>query len=188
MWQSDADASVQDGWLDVTHTLTFAGALRVALRRWRHPDAHRLLLYAVRFANHAHPLDLPAEARLSLAPRDPGAGGVAAITAAIAEKRAQDAVSLTAGYLATGHPINPLRNALEDLAVGDGLTRPIVVAHAIKTSVAAFDEYAAMCERWRNGRCSRRCACCRPPFASAAWAAPCTTPFASWCTARFRVH
>jgi hypothetical protein len=140
----DADPTVQEGWLDVTHTLTFAAALRVALRRWRHPGALRLILFAARFVLNTRPLDLPPERRLSIAPRALGPEPVAAIVGAIGARRAEEAVALTAGYLASGEPLDLLRVALEDLALGDGLTRPIVVGHAIKTCVAAFDEHAAI--------------------------------------------
>jgi hypothetical protein len=138
----DVDATVQEGWLDVTHTLTFAAALRVALRRWRHAGALRLFLFAARFVLNAKPLDLPPGERLSLEAREHAS--VSAIVAAIAEQRAQDAVALTAGYLRAAGPLEPLQSALEDVALGDGLTRPIVVGHAIKTCVAAFDEHAAI--------------------------------------------
>jgi hypothetical protein len=135
---------VQEGWLDVTHTLTFAAALRVVLRRWRDPAAHRLVLFAARFVVNARPLDMPPERRLSLAPRDPGSDPLTQIAEAIAARRADDAVAFTADYVTRAEALDPLRVVLEDLALGDTLTRPLVVAHAIKTCVAACDEHAAM--------------------------------------------
>ncbi|MEO0814903.1 MAG: hypothetical protein AAFY60_18730, partial [Myxococcota bacterium] len=53
----DRDPSYQEGWLDVTHTLTFTEAVRYALRR--DPRAHSLalLFQAARFINSTGALD-----------------------------------------------------------------------------------------------------------------------------------
>lgn len=48
---------VQDNWLSITHTLTFASAVRTALRRTEHPDVLRLLWQAIRLIGGAAALD-----------------------------------------------------------------------------------------------------------------------------------
>lgn len=63
----DADPAVQNSWLDVTHTLTFANALRHAVQRYRDPRIVRALLFGARFVNvmrvldAAEPSGVPAE-------------------------------------------------------------------------------------------------------------------------------
>lgn len=136
----DLDPGLQHSWLDVTHTLTFAAALRQALRRWRDPDALRLVLFAVRFVNVARPLDGTSGQRDACPPPQDHQS----IMTAIGEGRADRAMALTEAYLQAERPVEPLRVALEDLCLADPLTRPIVVAHAIKTCVAAFDEHRDM--------------------------------------------
>jgi hypothetical protein len=142
----DGDPTVQEGWLDVTHLLTFTAAVRQALARYRRPEALRLVLQATRFINHARPLDLPVTGRPDVAPRPPPAttsAALAQLEAAVAS-RDPDAPAMAAGYLAAGHPVENLRIALEDLCLDDVATRPIVVGHLIKTCVAAFDEHDAL--------------------------------------------
>lgn len=58
----DADPTVEEGWLDVTHRFTSANAARQAVAHWSHPDGARLLLSVAHFVNLAHPLDGPGEA------------------------------------------------------------------------------------------------------------------------------
>lgn len=59
----DSDPSNQDNWLSVTHTQTYANALRAAVTRFPHPDVLKLLYYGARFVNHHRVLDLPPERR-----------------------------------------------------------------------------------------------------------------------------
>jgi nitrite reductase/ring-hydroxylating ferredoxin subunit len=143
----DADPTVQEGWLDVTHLLTYANALRHAVRRYHEPPLARLILYGVRFVTTAAALELPAERRLSIdpgpAPGSPAAGARAVIDA-IRGRDGARAASAAAAYLRAGLEPTPLRQAVEDAMLDDPLTRPIVVAHAIKTCAAAFEEQAAM--------------------------------------------
>ncbi len=57
----DADPTVEEGWLDVTHRFTSANAVHLAVARWDHPDAARLLLLVAHFVNLARTLDGPVE-------------------------------------------------------------------------------------------------------------------------------
>ncbi len=134
----DADPTLQEGWLDVTHTLTFANALRYAIERYDAPDVMRLVLFACRFAHNAGALDGPAP---SLAPD--GDGTVEAIAGAVAARDAGAAIANTAAYFAAERDPAALQRAVEDHSLADPLTRPIVVAHLIKTCTAAFDEARA---------------------------------------------
>ncbi len=56
----DADPTVEEGWLDVTHRLTVASAVREAVSRWADPEVTRIVLAAVHFVAIARPLDGPA--------------------------------------------------------------------------------------------------------------------------------
>jgi nitrite reductase/ring-hydroxylating ferredoxin subunit len=138
----DADPTVQDGWLEVTHTLTFAAAVHAAVQRYRDPTALRLLFYAARFVNNARALDTEPTPVLPTA-----AGGVASLaelTEAIAARDPATAVTRAAAYLAQHGPDDALRHACEDLPLRDLYTRPIIVAHAIKTGRVAFEVAARL--------------------------------------------
>ena len=125
----------QDGWLDLTHRLTVVDALRVALRRWDDPRRLHILLQVVRFVAAAMPYDGPGEA---VAARP---GGVAELRAAIADMDREAALGITVSLLERGD--DPLvRGLLLDLAMADIAVRGIVVAHMVKTSLAAFRERA----------------------------------------------
>lgn len=141
----DADPGVQEGWLDETHLITYANAVRTGLRRHGDADALRGLLFAAWFIHRMQPLDQPPERR-----PDPCAGGGGApptleeVTAAVGSRAGDRAVALAARYLRGGGDARALRTALEDLSLGDHGTRPIFVAHFLKTSVAAFEEWDAL--------------------------------------------
>lgn len=135
----EEDPTIQESWLGVTHTLTFANAVRHALERFRDPDVLKLVLYAARFVNNARGVDGPREGWLRQeASAEPAT--VETITAAVTTS-AQAAVSQTLRYLEDGGELDPLRVALEDIILDDAATRPIVVTHLIKTCAAAFEEH-----------------------------------------------
>lgn len=137
----DADPTVQEGWLDVTHLLTYANALRHAVQRYREPAIGRLILYGVRFVTTAAALDLPPDRRLRL---EPGPADARAVIDAIRARDGAAAAGAAAAYLGAGLDPVGLREPIEDAILDDPLTRPIVVAHAIKTCAAAFEELAAV--------------------------------------------
>jgi hypothetical protein len=140
----DLDPTIQEGWLDVTHALTFAVAVRHAIQRYRHPDVLKLVLEAARFVHNDRPLDLPEAERLSLEPARDGDVSVDGVLVAIRAKREQTAVTLAAAYVAKGLDIDPLWDALEDLAMADPATRAVFVAHYIKTTFAARETFTAL--------------------------------------------
>jgi nitrite reductase/ring-hydroxylating ferredoxin subunit len=131
----DQDVGVQEGWLDVTHRLTFANAVRHALSRWPDPRAYKLVFQATRFIHAAKPLDEPAARRSVWSAR---AGTPAEVVAAICARDVRRAIEVASGCL----DVDPeaLRWALEDLVISDPFVRHIFVAHAIKTTVVAFEE------------------------------------------------
>jgi hypothetical protein len=151
----DQSDEVQDSWLSVSHTQTFVHAVRAMLSRWRDPAALRAVLFAARFVNRARVLDMPKDCRLDvaqLAAREREAATVPAILEAITIKSGDEAVGRTLAYLNAGESLRELRVALEDLGLQDVVTRPIVVAHVIKNTFAAFDELLAIEPKFADDR------------------------------------
>ena len=136
----DADPTVQEGWLDVTHLLTFANALRHAVARYRDPDVLRLVFQSARFINKARPLDMPEGERTATSR---GEADVTAVMEAVARKDAGSAVAGAAVLLDDGRA-EDLEESLMDFAVSDPAVQPIFVAHVIKTTVAAWEEFRAL--------------------------------------------
>ena len=134
----DSDRTVQEGWLDVTHLLTYANALRHAVQRHQHPDILRSLYHGARFINNAKPLDLAPAERLET--RAAGAGSLADLSIALDHHDAQRAINTLNAHVTAADDLIALKVFCEDLALTDNLTRPIVVAHLIKTCAAAFEE------------------------------------------------
>ncbi|MCA9649851.1 MAG: Rieske (2Fe-2S) protein [Myxococcales bacterium] len=133
----DASPAVQEGWLDVTHTMTFASAVHHAVQRYCEPDGLRPLFHAARFVNHARVLDARPAPPMPRPSHE--AASVPEITAAIRRRDPEAALALGARYLADHGPDDALRHALADLPLEDPYTRPIVVAHAIKTGRVACE-------------------------------------------------
>jgi nitrite reductase/ring-hydroxylating ferredoxin subunit len=148
----DADPTTQEGWLDITHTLTFANATRVALARYRDPRTLRFLFFAAQFVHRMGPLDLPAASRLVL--RDRGAcsaeqadrerESLEGVVAAVRARLPNEAVLRGSSYLAAGGDAGALHCALEDVILADHGSEPIFIDHYIKTLTAAWDEYETL--------------------------------------------
>ncbi len=136
----DASSTVQEGWLAVTHILTFASAVRHSLDRFKQPEVLKLLLFAGRFVNNAKALDLKVGDRLSLEVESDGAVSLREVTEAIAQQDAQRAVSSVIGYSNENQGCAQLRAYCEDFAMSDHQSKPIVVGHLIKTCRVAFEE------------------------------------------------
>ncbi|MFT7670639.1 MAG: nitrite reductase/ring-hydroxylating ferredoxin subunit [Planctomycetota bacterium] len=137
----DADQDVSETWLWVTHRLTFASAVRVALERFQSPDAIRFLIQALAFVHTGKDMDALPQNRTRLEAREMSP---AEVVAAIADKDAQGAVSGTLGLVNNPEQLRVLRTALEDLSLSDPLVRPIVIVHVVKTLLASFDEFDAL--------------------------------------------
>jgi len=142
--QIDADPTVQEGWLDVTHIFTFADAVAKTLCRYRAPGVLRLLFYAAHFVHRMGPLDRPAIARQR---RHPSCGSEVERDEVVERVRQRDpegAVAVARVFLQDAGPadLQDLREALEDLVLDDHGNRAIFVAHYIKMLRAAFERNA----------------------------------------------
>ncbi len=139
----DCDRSVQDGWLDVTHLLTYVNALRHAVARYRHPEVLRLLYFGVRFIHNARSLDTSEPERIRIQP-DPTSGENLEVLAHRLQSRDAGGAIQALRNCLHHEPIGKLRAFFEDLVFAESLTRPIVVAHLIKMCAAAFEEFEAL--------------------------------------------
>jgi len=153
----DRDPTVQEGWLDITHRLTFASAVRDALRRRQDPLLLRLLVHAAHFIHSAAPLDLAPDARFVLtgSASDDVDRDLVELDAAIRRHDATAALGLADAILEAADRAGDgirlddsilirLEAVLEALTVDDLAIRPIFAAHWIKLCVAAFAEARAL--------------------------------------------
>lgn len=134
----DARLDVQNDWLDVTHRLTVVNAARKAAGPAPTAEGWVYLLQAAWFVGKATPLDGPRP------PATPGlAPDAAALAAAIRRRDTPAALGHADALLAAGAP-DAVRDVLVDLSLGDVGVRGIVVAHLLKSTLAAFEEYEAL--------------------------------------------
>jgi nitrite reductase/ring-hydroxylating ferredoxin subunit len=126
----ELDASVQDAWLDVTHLLTFAEAVRLAMARCAHGELVRLLFQLARLVARVRPL----ESLRAVIPA-PRVGSAQQLCEAIASRDPE-----TATALALGSDRQAALWPLMDKVLDDIVVRPIFHAHAIKLPLAAFSE------------------------------------------------
>jgi hypothetical protein len=137
----DGDIEVQDSWLTLTHMLTYANAIRSAWCRRPSAELLRTVFFAARVVNNGRVLDLPEAKRVAIVAQPHG--GLAGIVDAIIAKRSGAVLGQVSAWFSEGQDTDALRVALEDLVVRDPVVRSIVVAHAIKLTIAAFDEHSA---------------------------------------------
>ena len=130
----DPNPELQNGWLDVSHIVTFVNAVRHAVERWRDPRVLRLLFQAVRFVNHHRLLDGPT------APLPAIESTVDEVLGAILRQDVLEAMRRTQGCVDRA----TLWTALKELPLEDAATRPIFTAHLIKNAFAAEEEHAAL--------------------------------------------
>ncbi|MFT7463648.1 MAG: nitrite reductase/ring-hydroxylating ferredoxin subunit [Pseudohongiellaceae bacterium] len=148
----DGDRSCAEGWLWASHRFTFAAAVRQAVELLPSPEVLRFLYQAVAFLHSGKPMDVAPGERLDAAALQQLAvtqqasteDDLKALDAALAAKHAGAAVTAAQGLLITESGVVALRAALESLCLSDPLVRPIVVAHGIKTTWAAFEERQAL--------------------------------------------
>ncbi|MAB81187.1 MAG: hypothetical protein CMJ89_17720 [Planctomycetes bacterium] len=137
----DSDPLVAENWVWISHRLTFSSAVRNATLRFDSPDVLRLLFQAVMFLHSARAMDLEAGERTAVVARP---SKPQEILAAIARRDCESAVAGTAALVDDEAGLSELQRGVEELCLAAPLVLPIVVAHAIKTSVAAFEETAAL--------------------------------------------
>jgi nitrite reductase/ring-hydroxylating ferredoxin subunit len=129
---TDTDDTVDAGWLDVTHTLTYTNALRWAWSVDPSPQVLRGVLHAAWFVQWTSKFDgssVPVVAR--------GGSSASAVLRAIRKRDPDQGVALVEGY---DGPVASLERALNQAAAEDNATAPIMVAHAVKTTTAAISE------------------------------------------------
>jgi len=143
----DASIDCQDGWLFVTHTLTFANAVRQGLARHPVPSALRSLAFAARFVHGMRPLDRGAPDEPAEEPRAPSTGDV---LAALRAGETTVATAAATALLASGRAAE-LERAVTAATLADGKVRPIIATHAIKTTLAAFEERRALAASRNEG-------------------------------------
>jgi nitrite reductase/ring-hydroxylating ferredoxin subunit len=134
----DRDPNVQEGWLWVTHRLTFASAARLALRDHRSPEALWLLVQTLAFTHTGRGMDAPPARRFEVIPEP---ASVEDVIAAILAKDPVRAVGRAAFHLRNERSIAALGRALLDACTRDIFVRPIYAAHALKTTAVALSEY-----------------------------------------------
>ena len=140
----ERDPGLQHGWLDITHRLTFVRAVRELSRRLQHPAVLKCLFFACEFVHRAKALDIDEDKRGTINPVPVLSSiekQVDAIVTAIRNRHDESALMLTDGFLRQNDEIGVLESALEDLALGDHMVRPIFIAHAVKTVRVAFLEH-----------------------------------------------
>lgn len=130
----DGDDSNEWGWLDVTHTLTYAAALRWAWTNDPTPEVLRGLFHAAWFVQWTGQLDAP-DPVARAAPH--ATTDAAQVQAAVVKRDPEAAVALVHGY---NGPAAALETALGHAAAADTGIAPIMVAHTVKTTQAAIVE------------------------------------------------
>jgi nitrite reductase/ring-hydroxylating ferredoxin subunit len=152
----DGATTAQHGWLDVTHSLTAAIAVCEILRRRTHPDCINGLFLVAEYTRRAMALDAPhhraqplggvARDLLTALPMTQPApqAAIDATLAAIRRRDPLDALSSLTTALHACADLAPLRHALIDHSLQRAATRPIFVAHALKTTLTAFDLFDAL--------------------------------------------
>jgi nitrite reductase/ring-hydroxylating ferredoxin subunit len=135
----DGRLDVQENWLWVTHNMTYCRAVRQACRHFDHPDLIRLIFFAAKFVNQNRPLDLPAAQRPMIAIDNGGPD----LATALQHQDIEGALAAAAA-LANGGPErkDALVNQLMDLCMNEPAVTPIVVAHVIKNTICALDEWS----------------------------------------------
>lgn len=135
----DANPELAETWLFATHRFTHAAAVRHAVERWNDPRRWRLLFHSAAFVNLGRPMD-----GIEELPEPAGDGSAASVMDAIARRDARAAVACARAFLASGAPLEQLEAPLHELLLSDPLVRPIFVAHAVKTTLAALEEHRAL--------------------------------------------
>ena len=130
----DTDDASDAGWLDVTHTLTYTNALRWAWAADPSAEVLRGVLHAAWFVQWTNKFDAKGDPP-PVAPRPGSDAG--AVLAAIRARDPEQTVALVKGY---DGPAAPLETALTQAAAEDNAAAPIMVAHAVKTAMAAVAE------------------------------------------------
>jgi len=135
----DENPELAETWLWASHRFTHAAAVRHAVERWNDPRRWRLLFHSAAFVNLGRPMDGAAGL-----PDAAGDGSAASVMDALARQDPEAAVACAIAFLASDAALEELESPLHDLLLADPLVRPIFVAHAVKTLLAALEEHRAL--------------------------------------------
>lgn len=141
----EQNPDVAENWLWATHRFTTASAIRNAVERFDDPAALRFLFHGVMFIHSGRRMDLEVEERVAVDGSTDAAPTKEAFATAIATKDTETALAVTRALIAR-NDIPTLRQAIGDLILSDPVVRPIVLAHVIKTPLAALEEYDALAD------------------------------------------
>lgn len=162
----DANPTITNGWLSITHGLTFVNAVRWAYPRLKSPEVLRLLFFSVRFISGSKALcrqnpsisltlDLsslgpsPLLVPTGWADSRPHAptqftADLGLVMNAILTRQTELALNRCQAFLKTAKDVDSLEAVLYPYLLSDQFVRPIVYAHVIKAAVAAFEETRAL--------------------------------------------
>jgi len=142
----ELDPTIQDGWLDVTHALTFASAMRDLLDPGDPAGNRRILYMSAAFVHTRGGVDAPPDLRVldvaaafADAPSPPGEGPESDELVHALERREADAMVHLSEPFAKSDPAG-LVTLLEDWCLTRGATRSIFAVHQWKTLVVAASE------------------------------------------------
>jgi nitrite reductase/ring-hydroxylating ferredoxin subunit len=130
----DFDPATDFGWLDITHSLTYADAARWAWRAEPGPDTLRLALYTVFHVHDSGRSEWRRGAPVETPDVEPATGD---LRAEVEAGRPDAAVAV-----AMGTPVDEAAAALERASLADRAGSFIITAHLIKTAHAAAREAA----------------------------------------------
>lgn len=131
----DFDPHQDFGWLDITHSMTYADAVRWAWRAEPGPDTLRLALFTVFHVHDSGRFEWRRDTPVTTPVVEPRSGD---LQAAVEAGAPDDAVAI-----ALGTPPAEAAAALERASLADRAGSFIVTAHLIKTAHAATVEAAA---------------------------------------------
>lgn len=149
----DAADDIAESWLSVTHALTHAEAVYASLRARPSRDGLRGLFHSARFIQHLAVCDRPVDERPPLPQPATDVADVADVAdvgagdfGLLAALRAGDAEQALAGALACHQAGIDPSDSLTQAILADRATRPIFVAHHIKTTLAGLRLHEAIAD------------------------------------------
>ncbi len=136
--QVEKNPELAENWVWVTHRLTQACAVHQMVKKHPSSDSLRFLLHGVAFTNSGKKMDIDVESRHPIQTVPGTADDL--LTAILAQD--PDRAQGIASYLMENRErFVEFKNLLHALCLQDHFTRPIVVAHVIKTTAAAIEMY-----------------------------------------------
>ncbi len=145
----ELDAGLRENWLHVTHTLTFASAVRSILRRSVAPHTLALLFHAAHFIQHKKPLDAAGgdhgakaveSGRADSGPSSSPSNLAAKLKDSVRRGDRDAALGALHAHLDRHGVDDELSRSVEGLALEPMAVRPIRAAHILKTLLVGLEE------------------------------------------------